>query len=83
MPEILSGVLENDMEGVEERENRYEEEGHNEDEFDTENKDGDSFFLIISKTVKQLDSDCVRDTTDRIVEDGDNREHATEITNIS
>ena len=69
------------MEGVEERENRYKEEGHNEDEFDTENKDGDSFFLIISKTVKQRESDCVRDNTDKIVEDGDNTEHATDITN--
>ena len=48
------------MEGVEERENINEEEGHNEDQFDTENKDGDS---------------C------RIVEDGDNSEHATDITN--
>ena len=44
------------MEGVEERENIIEEEGHNEDKFDTENKEGDSFIL------KQLDSDCVRHT---------------------
>ena len=73
--------METDMEGVEERENINEEEGHTEYEFDTENKEGDSFLLIVSETVKQLDSDCVRDTTDRIVEDGDNTEHATDITN--
>ena len=71
------------MEGVEERENINKEEGDNEDEFDTEKKEGDLFLLIVSKTIKQLDSDCVIDTTDRIVEDGDNSEHATEITNIS
>ena len=55
MPEILSGVLETDMEGGEERENINEEEGNTEDGFDTENKEGDSFILIVSKTVKQLE----------------------------
>ena len=43
--------------------------------------EGDSFILIVNKAIKQLDSDCVRDITDRIVEDGDNNEHATDITN--
>ena len=70
------------MEGVEESENINEEEGDNEDEFDTEKKEGHFVFLIDSKAVKQLDRDCIRDTIERIVEDGDNSDTDNLVKNV-
>ena len=69
------------MVGMMESEHGGEEadQGHNEDVSDSRKKE--VFSLIVSEGVKELDSDCVRDTTDRIVEEVDNSEHATGITN--
>ena len=80
----VSGVMETAMEVVEEdgeielcEENSVED--NNEQLCDKENKEEESFFAIGSNYVSQLDSDCDKDTGDRIKQGKDRLEQYEDI----
>ena len=64
------------MEGMGESDGEEADQVHNEDVCDSRKKE--VFSLIVSEGVKELDSDCVRDTKN--AEDRDNIKDAIDIT---